>query len=196
MENVLFLASLSFSVLVLQRARVLRRDGGTLQLRDLHQLPAAQPHPGWGGEVRQALWPGLSARGRVCVCNKFCGNTIMWRVDPGVLGGATGTAGTTAAPRTATAAPGRSTAAARAVSTSGAAPRWLCRWCRAGSGLTAGIVSHCNSSQGMLCMKISGCLPGCRCGLEFPLGDGEPSECEGGSENPCCSRYSRAAAPY
>merc|ERR1719229_1592345 len=28
-----------------------------------------------------------------------------------------------------------------------------------------------------------------RCGAEFPLDDGEPSECDGGSENHCCSNW-------
>ena len=28
-----------------------------------------------------------------------------------------------------------------------------------------------------------------RCGKEFPLKDGSPSECDGTSENPCCSQW-------
>jgi len=28
-----------------------------------------------------------------------------------------------------------------------------------------------------------------RCGNEFPLPDGQPSECDGASENPCCSKW-------
>ena len=28
-----------------------------------------------------------------------------------------------------------------------------------------------------------------RCGAQFPLDDGSPSECDGAGENPCCSKW-------
>ena len=28
-----------------------------------------------------------------------------------------------------------------------------------------------------------------RCGAQFPLSDGKPSECDGASEKPCCSKW-------